>query len=73
VSDSKTVWCWGDNTATQLTGSRSQGQIYQPLQIKIPINASEHLKLILGRSTTYMLSSKPLDVDYERYDSNAAR
>lgn len=73
VTDNKTVWCWGDNSAAQLMGNKSQSQISQPQQLKIPVNAAEHLRLVVGRSTTYMLSSKPLDVDYERYDSTTGR
>jgi len=38
VSEGKTVWCWGDNSSSQLTGCRSQSLIYQPQQLRIPVS-----------------------------------
>ena len=65
----KTIWGWGTNSCLQVTGVKGSETIYTPTPIKIPVYVGEHLKIVVGATTTYLLSSKSLDIDYDKYES----
>lgn len=39
----------------------------QPKQISIPINFNESVSVVSGNGTTFLLSSKPLETEYQKY------
>lgn len=67
VSENKMVWGWGVNSENQITGLAGNEFIQSPTLLKIPIYLGENIKIVGGPNTTYLLSSKALDTDYERY------
>lgn len=71
VCENKNIWGWGDNSHCQITGGKTANFLTTPNQLKVPITASENLRIIPGTTTTYLLSGRPLDIDYEKYDSAA--
>lgn len=73
IGENKTIWGWGDNANCQITGGKGPEMLSLPASVRVPVYVGDHVKIVPGSTTTYLLSSKPLDIDYERYESPERR
>ena len=67
ISEHRHFYGWGENEFNQVTGVKGEKLLAQPKQISIPINFNESVSVVSGNGTTFLLSSKPLETEYQKY------
>ena len=65
------MYGWGDNDHSQLTAIQGDSFIPTPQALKIPLNAADNTTIVSGNGTAFLLSSKPLETEFDKFISPA--
>lgn len=67
MSENKAFFGWGENDFGQITGQQNESFIYSPQSLKIPIYLLDSVNIVSGNGTTFLLGSKPLETEYDKF------
>ena len=70
ISENKFFFSWGDNDFGQITGRQNESFICSPQSFQIPIYLLESVNIVSGNCIIFLLSSKPLESEYDKFLSS---